>query len=399
MRISGFVLPLFAAVGSLSLNACSSDENRSTPEAAGGAGGQDSSLGGAGGVEPTSPEGPWAMGYYASWKATLYPVSEIEWAGLTQIAMSFYLPTSSGTVALMGNNPEVAADLVATARQRGVLSLASIGGADSAPAFRQAMASTRDAFIDSLLALLQEPGYDGLDIDWEPLEPEDWSSLVTIAEQVRSRRPEARLTLPIGCINTNLPQDLSGYRQLAEHYDQLNVMSYGQAGTWEGWNSWHSSALYHQSSATPISIDGTLDAYLAAGVPAEKLGLGIGFYGLCYSEPVREPNQALEGAALLAADSDMSYANIMTSYFDAAARKWDPVARVPYLSFESPTGPLGCTYISYDDPESITEKAAYVRDTGLGGVIMWELNEGYLSDAAPGERSPLLSAVGEQLLR
>ena len=46
--------------------------------------------------------------------------------------------------------------------------------------------------------------------------------------------------------------------------------------------------------------------------------------------------------------------------------------------------------ISYDDPESLALKAAYAREHGLGGVMIWELG----SDDA--EHS-LLSAVNEGL--
>jgi chitinase len=104
-------------------------------------------------------------------------------------------------------------------------------------------------------------------------------------------------------------------------YDQLNIMSYGQAGAWSGWKSWHSSALYQTDSATPTSIDSSVKLYLAAGVPAAKLGIGIGFYGLCYSSPVTGPDQALNGSTLVASDGTISYANIMTKYYSASARQ------------------------------------------------------------------------------
>jgi chitinase len=57
------------------------------------------------------------------------------------------------------------------------------------------------------------------------------------------------------------------------------------------------------------------------------------------------------------------------------------------------------TYISYDDEQSIAEKGAYVKAKGLGGVIQWELNEGYLKSAAAGERNPLLKAIAASVLQ
>jgi chitinase len=148
-----------------------------------------------------------------------------------------------------------------------------------------------------------------------------------------------------------------------------------------------------------MSIDSTVKRYLAAGVPAAKLGVGIGFYGLCYTSPVTGPDQALNGSTVAASDGTMSYANIMSSYYSASARQWDSLARVPYLSFSSAHAPDGCTYISYDDEQSIQEKSAYLKSQGLGGVIQWEINEGYLPSAAAGARSPLLLAVRDYVLQ
>ena len=199
--------------------------------------------------------------------------------------------------------------------------------------------------------------------------------------------------MPVGYENGNSPDDLSGYPAIASAYDQVNVMSYGMAGAYSGWKSWHSSAMHYTDSATPTSIDDSVGLYLKAGVPAAKLGFGIGFYGLCYTSPVTAPDQALAGSVVAADDNDMSYANIMTSYFSAAAHQWDSLALVPYLSLATPTGPKKCTFVSYDDEQSIAEKGKYLKSKGLGGVIEWTINQGYVGSA-----SPLLEAVKNDVL-
>ena len=362
----------------------------------------DAALAGTGGavsIDGGASSGLWSMGYYASWQPDQYPITEIEWSGLTHIAMAFYMPEQDGSLSLLGGSAKLATDLVAAAHANRVKAVASIGGADSQANFKQAMASSTVAtFAKNLLALL-DAGYDGIDIDWEPLDKADEPSVIDIAGRIRKAKPAAQLTIPIGAINVNIPPDITGYAAIAAAYDQLNIMSYGQAGAWSGWKSWHSSALYHTDSATPISIDSTVKLYLDAKVPAAKLGIGIGFYGLCYTSPVTGPDQALGGSTIAASDGTMSYANIMTNYFAASARKWDDLAKVPYLSFSSSHPPDNCTYISYDDEQSIAEKGAYVKAKGLGGVIQWELNEGYLKSSAVGARNPLLKAIADSVLR
>ena len=341
------------------------------------------------------------MGYYASWQPNDYPVSEIEWSGLTHVTMSFYEPAADGSLSLLGGDPQLAVDLVGAARSHGVSPIASIGGSDSATAFRQATAAgTIDAFVTNLAALLDTPGYDGIDIDWEPMETTDEPAVIDLANRLRTAHLGVTMTIPIGAINLNLLPDLSGYPAIAAAYDQLNIMSYGMAGAWQGWNSWHSSPLYQQDSATPTSIDSTVALYDTAGVPLAKLGIGIGFYGLCYSPPVTGPDQPLNGATLIASDGTISFTHIMGSYYDPdpSARQWDSFARVPYLSFASAHAPDGCGYISYDDEQSIEEKGAYLKSKGLGGVIQWEINEGYLASAPAGQRSPLLTAIHDHVL-
>jgi chitinase len=358
------------------------------------------STGGTGGTAGTTASGAWSMGYYASWQPTMYPVSEIEWSGLTHVAMAFYMPQADGSLSLLGGNPALATELVNAAHAHGVKAVASIGGADSQPNFQQATASgMMAAFVTNLVGLLNTGGYDGIDIDWEPMDVADEPFVIDIANRVRQANSGALMTIPIGCINVNLGADLSGFSAIAAVYDQLNLMSYGMSGAWQGWKSWHSSPLYQTDSATPMSIDSTVKLYLAAGVPAAKLGVGIGFYGLCYPSPVTGPGQAISTSMVLVGDGAMSYTNIMSSYHSASARQWDSLARVPYLSYGSPHAPDGCTYISYDDEQSIQEKGAYLKSQGLGGVIQWEINEGYLPSAAAGARSPLLLAVRDYVLQ
>jgi chitinase len=350
--------------------------------------------------------GLWSMGYYAGYDSTSYPVSAIEWAGMTHIAVAFYSLTAAGAFdeslsqGSAAQGTTLGHAIVTAAHAHDVKAVASLGGADSRTQFLAATASgVRDTFVGSIVKLATEYGFDGIDFDWEALETADEPVLVDVMQKVRQHAPGLLLTIPVGIININMPGDLSGYAALAGAADQLNIMSYGAAGAWQGWKSWHSSALYQQDSATPMSVDSSVKAYVGAGVPKAKLGIGIGFYGLCYTPPVTAPEQALNGSTVAASDGDISYANIMTSYYAASAAQWDAFARVPYLSFTKATGPMGCGYISYDDDRSIGEKGAYLKAQGLGGVIMWQINEGYIATAPAGQRNPLLTSIQQHVLQ
>jgi chitinase len=58
---------------------------------------------------------------------------------------------------------------------------------------------------------------------------------------------------------------------------------------------------------------------------------------------------------------------------------------VPWL-YDAKSGRM----ISYDDPESIGNKAAYIRQEGYGGVMIWELSD-------DDEQSSLLTAIDSNL--
>jgi chitinase len=366
--------------------------------AGGGAGGP----AGAGGAATSAK---WVMGYYAGYQAGDYPVAEIPWASLTHVAVAFYLPGTNGsldeTLSIDATNgPALARSLVQAAHQNGRLAIASIGGGGLHDQFAAAAASgARATFVANLVALLSKYGYDGLDLDWEPVNTADRAPLLALVQALRAAVPAGTLlTMPVGYENVNLPDDLSIYVTLASDLDQINVMTYGMAGAYAGWKSWHSSALYQTDPATPTSVDSSVKLYLQAGVPAPKLGVGAGFYGVCYTPPVTAPDQALGAATLPGDDGSVSHDALAADY-DLSGRKWDAAAHVPYLSFTTATGPEGCGYVSYEDAQSLGDKGAYIQANNLGGAIIWTINEGYVSSAAAGQRSPLLTALGAAVLQ
>jgi chitinase len=68
------------------------------------------------------------------------------------------------------------------------------------------------------------------------------------------------------------------------------------------------------------------------------------------------------------------------------------------MSFLKPTGPDGCRFISFDNQGSIKAKGDYVKAQGLGGTILWNINEGYIPSRPQGQRNPLLVATRQGFL-
>jgi chitinase len=348
---------------------------------------------------PTPGSGRWVSGYYVGYQRDLQPVSEIDFSIMTHIIVGRIRPRADGSLvtdfdidAVQG--PAMARDVSARARAAGRKSILMLGGAGEHAGFVGAASSAnRATFVANLLRVMDDLGYDGIDVDWEPIETADQGPLLALLQALRAARPNMIITIPVGWANTNFPSWTSSwYAQVAPLVDQMNLMTYDMSGAWSGWSSWHNSALSGHQPSHPSSIAGSIDVYRALGIPASKLGIGLAFYGACW-RGVTAPRQSVSGATYVASDNAMSYTNIMAGYHEAGAERWDDAAQVPYLTFASPKGPQGCTYVSYDDPRSVTAKGSYVRSAGLGGAIVWTIAQGHVRSAPAGQQDPLLSAA------
>jgi hypothetical protein len=355
---------------------------------------------------PPPASGRWVSGYYVGYQRGLYPESEVDFSNLTHLLVGRIRPAADGSVIANFdiddvNGPQMARTLSTRAHQAGRKALLMLGGEGEHAGFvGAASAANRARFVTNLLATMDALGYDGLDVDWEPIELADRAPLLALLDALRAARPNILLTVPVGWVNMNFASEQADpwYVQLAARVDQMNIMSYSMAGPW-GWEVWHHSPLTDHAGMRPSSVSGSVQAYRAAGVPAAKIGVGIGAYGSCWHSPVTPRQMPGAGVLMSFGDNSMSYTNIMSQYFVAANRVWDAAAQVPYLSFTSPRGPAGCAFVSYEDEQSVTAKGAFVKAQGLGGTIVWTIGQQRLGPTATGSRDPLLRAAYQAIVQ
>jgi chitinase len=376
----------------------SSGSSAGTGGSAGSAGGGGSAgtagEAGSGGAAGGGASAIWINAYYAAWMQATLPPSEIDFSAVTQLTHFSFTPNGDGSLNTTDNGMTAAksAAVIAAAHAAGKQVLISIGGAGTHAGFQQAIsASKRDGFVQALVTEALARGYDGIDVDMEPIEAGDVSNFVAFVKALRIALDQAA---PGKLLTTAASSTPVPFVQLVAELDQINVMTYDLSGAWPGWETWHNSALFDgglvfQSTGAPLpSCDGIAKNWAAAGIPKHKLGIGIDFYGYVWNG-ANGPNQSIAGVSV---DANVSYSQIMSTYFSSGAKKWHDAAQAPYLSIGS-AGSASAKFVSYDDEQSCQKKIEYVKSEGLGGLIIWELGGGYLPSAPAGQRDPLLQAV------
>jgi chitinase len=178
--------------------------------------------------------------------------------------------------------------------------------------------------------------------------------------------------------------------KLAATLDWINLMSYDYYGAWDK-PTGHNAPLFrstYDNGPAGFDVDASVRAYLATGMSADKLVLGLPLYGRGWSG-VSAGGSATglysngTGASTGTWEAGViDYDDIVANYLPRMTRYWDPASKVPYL-----WDPAAKVFISYDDAESLRIKARYLKELGLGGVMVWELSsdrKGVLLDAVNG---------------
>lgn len=360
------------------------------------------------------------IGYYPSWKwqknrerlnhhlipyeklsqvtyAFFYPLESGEIVGMDPIADSYLL---KGEMDSLSGNIKPNSSMVDLAHRHSAKVVLSIGGWENSNNFSQVAADPqkRAKFAHGCVKHINDYGFDGIDVDWEfpgyvrhKGTPQDKQNFTLLLQTVRdSLQALGKRTGKYYLLSASLPAAASHLpdievQKITEILDRLNIMTYDLFGPW-GKISNHNSALFGPAQGDSARcLDGAFKLYHNEhNVPAEKINLGVAFYGHAYGN-CTQIYSAHGGAdtKIFPADDGVNYARI-AERFDLFKRLWDNKAQAPYLVSESQK-----ILVSFDDEESVARKADYVKEKKAGGLIIWTL----LGDCLKDGRTPLLDAI------
>lgn len=337
------------------------------------------------------PGKPVVIGYVAGYKGLIDPAT-IDAGKLTHINYAF-VDIRDGKAWLDKEQTDTANfRLLNGLKQRNpsLQILISIGGWSWSKNFSDAVLtdSSRKVFAGSAVNIVRQHQLDGVDIDWEypnmrgdgnvfrPVDKQNYTLMFqAIREELNKLQKETKkkylLTTAVGGFAEFIRNTEMDKAQ--QHLDYINLMTYdyswGKAG--------HHSNLYPSADyAKENSAHKAVTDYIAAGVPASKLVMGLAFYGKSGLVATADSNgrhqpyigQAKGGGYTYLKDSVINK-NGFTSY-------WDEKAKAPYL-FNAGTK----QFVTYEDERSVAAKCAYVKEHKLAGVMFWEYSsdpKGYL---------------------
>lgn len=276
-----------------------------------------------------------------------------------------------------------------------IKTLISVGGWTWSGNFSDAALTdaSRTKFANSAVRFVRKWGFDGVDLDWEypvsgglkPGRPEDKRNFTLLLQKVREKLNEAGkedgkeylLTIASGAgpdyvKNTELDQ-------VQQHLDWINIMTYDFHGSWEKTSGFNSPLFRDPEDPFPkadtFNVQAGVQGHLDAGVPANKLVMGLPFYGRGW-KGCDSTNNGLYQDCTGPSDGTweagvLDYTDIKNNYLNknGFTRYWNDTAKVPWL-FNPKTG----TFITYDDKESIGYKTSFIKKQGLAGAMFWELS-------------------------
>jgi len=272
--------------------------------------------------------------------------------------------------------------------------LLSLGGWSKSKYFSSAvLEENRSNFVSNLINIFEKyPIFCGVSLDWEYItddgqnygnagneaRPEDADNFRLFVQLLRSRldregKSQYKITVPCSA-NPEMAKKMK-LQQLHPYIDVFDLMHYDFSdGNWGETTTAHHTNM-RKSTYSRFSVEESTEAYLAEGVPPNKIMVGVAFYSRGFS------NSSGPGTSASGGSADMSWEKGVVDYKDlpkpGATEYWDSECMAPF-SFD----PSRKIYNSYDNVNSVYEKCKYVWDKKLKGCLVWEAS-GDLSQDNP----------------
>jgi len=265
--------------------------------------------------------------------------------------------------------------------------LISVGGWSWSKNFSDAVlsAESRQVFANSAVEFMLNYKIDGIDLDWEypgqpgdgnihrPADKENFTLILKLLREkldsLSTPKKSYLLTIATGANQKYL--DHTNMREAHKYLDFINIMTYDFYGGGDIITGHHANLSTSKYDDNMGSINGKLAVkqHIDAGIPANKIVLGVPFYGKWWNGVINKNNGLYQ---LYSGESGTyDYRIITDSLLNKNGFKsyWDNTALSPYLWNEA-----DAQFVTYENNKSIVYKVSFVKDNKLGGIMFWQFN-------------------------
>ncbi|GJE98248.1 glycoside hydrolase family 18 protein [Phanerochaete sordida] len=234
-------------------------------------------------------------------------------------------------------------------------------------------AGKRQAFVTSALQIIEDYGFDGLDLDFEypssTAQGQGFADLMTSLRSALDSYQAQKGDTTSYLLTSAVSAGSANYEylvvpQMDKALSYWNLMAYDYAGSWLTYAD--NQANLYGGARTGVSTDAAVKWYLSQGAAAGKIVMGIPLYGHAF-----EDTTGL-GASYNGIGPGTIQAGIY-SYSDlplAGAQVFENLTDVSSYSYDSAKKEL----VSYDTPHIASIKAQYVGSNNLAGNMFWDLS-------------------------
>ncbi|WSF21660.1 glycoside hydrolase family 18 chitinase [Streptomyces sp. NBC_01353] len=255
----------------------------------------------------------------------------------------------------------------------------SFGGWTWSGGFGQAVQNPT-AFAQSCYDLVEDPRwadvFDGIDLDWEypnacglSCDTSGPASFKNMMQAMRAKFGANNLVTAAVTADASSGGkiDAADYAGAAQYMNWFNVMTYDFFGAWaaQGPTAPHSPLTsYAGIPQAGFNSAEAIAKFKAKGVPANKLLLGIGFYGRGWTGVTQSaPGGSATGPAAGTYEQGIEDYKVLRNSCPANGT----VAGTAYAH-------CGSNWWSYDTPATVTSKMSWAKNQGLGGAFFWEFS-------------------------
>ncbi|MCX6221631.1 MAG: glycosyl hydrolase family 18 protein [Bacteroidia bacterium] len=216
--------------------------------------------------------------------------------------------------------------------------------------------------IQTITSLLKSRNGDGVNFDLELVSLTHRSDLVAFisraAKAIRAEIPGAEISMATPAVDWNGSWDLPA---LAAICDYLIVMGYDYY-----WSGSTTAGPVSPMAGENYNVTKSVDTYLGAGVPPQKLMLGIPWFG--YNWPVVSSDRKATATGKATSLTSVAADALALTY----GKTFDQTTKVPWISYKD--GSNLYRQIWYDDGSSYPIKFDLVNNRNLAGIGIWALS-------------------------